>query len=634
MAEYPKPETLNCCEAMFHGMAAHIRGGDHLQDAKRYYLRALTGSHPAAKTFIQWIDGGERLTLPIPAQQWEDEATLCAAIEAAKRESLSLSESNKRGMKFASEAATFKDIRTSHLWHSLRMLADITEAGGTYHQVQRSIARVGPIHNELDSSGVPIAGVLKRGRFRQDAWLNLDILEFSNGDFTAEGTPCGDHVPLLTRDDLDVAAALAFLDERGPIAPSFSLDRAPSKRTDMRLDRKTFDPPWLAATDFGQSMFFADWLMKSFALKDALPSLTDPLVSGGSVNGWMQPLLMKAVGSARGDHILPDGTRADHGRLEIVVRSIDVAKAVFSKHFLRKSYQYQLNDIDLFIESSLFNGDDDCQKSTHFRRDDPTSGPGAKAAVLMENYSHACDLFPAFERVGLVLATFSIMAQARQDGVELSARTRRRIANRKKQYTAEVNLLFPGYELSPKPFHNGGCYCQGGVSGRPKATVTATQSSPFSKRSKDLKLFNRQEPRGHQSRGGGGDGSDNPPNPYERLEAFAASAQEKYLFDDIPLHLTRDDGTPTHALSKRGPWLAENPERLHPFEAATIRDIAIQKYGNEIRALRELPARPPNKSREFFKDDIYFGSHKYTFRVKYFSDRDRYYESTVYRKNK
>lgn len=476
----PNPQEINCCQAMYHGILTHAKGREHWEDAKKYYQRALTGSHHSAKVFTSWIDENKSIQIPVQGGKVRDEAALRETIENAKKNGYRLDDAHQRGLMFASEFSVYLKPPVDHLWHSLRMLHDITEAGSTYAEVQKSVGRAGPLHNAQDANGVPVAGQLReRASPEEEGWLDLDVLEFSSGDFTVEGTPSGPLVPLLTQADLDVAAHLAFLEGAQPVAPSFSLDRAPSKRTDMRLDRKTFKPAWMAATPFGQSMFLADWIMKSFTMKDGLPSLTDPLISGGSVEGWQVPAIMQAVGNATGSYALPDGSHAENGRLEIVVRSTDVSRAIFKRILFKRVHQYRLNGADLFVESSLYSGGGDARDEEHHFRNDSSTGPGARAAVIMDNYQHVAEIFPVFERVWLILSVFSMMCQARRDGVELSSSTKRRISQRVIAYQTDYKRDYPKYELSPKPFHKGGCYCQGGVSGRTAATVSSDQRTPF-----------------------------------------------------------------------------------------------------------------------------------------------------------
>lgn len=501
----PNPRELTCCENAFNGLSRHLRGKTQWPAAQIYYQHALTCGRFPVDAYLNWIESRTTISFDETCRRISDTDALATAINRHKSSTIQLSDSDRRGVILASTLSSGLQTPINHMWHSLRMLCDISSVGSNYADVRKSVARVGPIHNMLDSEGLPVAGLLRARRSSEaEGWLDLGILEFSSGNFTVRGSPSGELVPLLTQADLDVAAQLAFLEATAPVAPTFSLDNAPSHRTDLRLDRKTFKPVWMAATPFGQSMYLADWLMKSFTMRDGLPSLTDPLVSGATVTDWRAPAVMQAVGDIMGSTTLPNGTQAPNSRLEIVVRSVDVSRATYRHHLVRKADQYRLNGIDLFVESSLYGGSGDVRDEEHYRRDDPSTRPGARAAAILANYQHISDLFPVFERVVLLLSVFSMMCQAWRDGIELSDQTKQRIAQRIEGYKADFGSNYPEYELSPKPFHKGGCYCSGGVSGRTTATVSSTQTISFDTRSEPQKLFGGS---GGSNNGGlGGDG--------------------------------------------------------------------------------------------------------------------------------
>lgn len=86
--------------------------------------------------------------------------------------------------------------------------------------------------------------------------------------------------------------------------------------------------------------------------------------------------------------------------------------------------------------------------------------------------------FPVFLRVKLLLGLFSTLCQARRDGAVLSAKEKRRLQAKITPYKEETTKD-ASIEYSPKPYHKGGCFCSGGVSGRTDATVLETQLKPF-----------------------------------------------------------------------------------------------------------------------------------------------------------
>ncbi|PHR55184.1 MAG: hypothetical protein COA47_14400 [Robiginitomaculum sp.] len=140
-------------------------------------------------------------------------------------------------------------------------------------------------------------------------------------------------------------------------------------------------------------------------------------------------------------------------------------------------------------------------------------------------------------------------------------------------------------------------------------------------------------------------------SPFVRQEEFTAAAQEIYLFDDIPLKLTRErSGQPSHSIAhydkdgqfkpeeSRGHW-TENPSKLEPFEAAKVRDVFVRKFESKLRELRTAipPVKPdtPEKLKEEFEVDGLM----YRVVVLYFSNNEKndggvYYEATLFRKEK
>ena len=92
----------------------------------------------------------------------------------------------------SSLAAMREPAPTDHMWHSLRMLHDIVEAGGSYLSVKESVGRVGPMHNVLDENGIPVAGLLREVvPAEAGGWLDLDFIEFSSRDFKDSGKHSG-----------------------------------------------------------------------------------------------------------------------------------------------------------------------------------------------------------------------------------------------------------------------------------------------------------------------------------------------------------------------------------------------------------------------------------------------------------
>ena len=469
---------LTCCDTMRTALTAHLLGPQYWEEAKRHYLAVSDiGHHSLSKTLIRWIDSELSVIAPLPSSQFDDEVGLRELIEQEKAGADPWTEPYSRGILIASNLARYRSPVTMHMWHSIKMLHDINALNSTWSEVVASVARVGPVHNMVDQHGILIPGLLAESEHADEGWVSIDIIEFYRGDFRVLGQKSGPLVPMVTAEDLDVAAALAFIDRQTRL--SLSLDEIASNIENIRLNQKAFKPSWLGATPFGQSLFLADWLMKAFTSHDGLPSITDPLITGSAIDGWKPPAFVKSLSQIEGSYELPDGSEAKFGRSELVIRSIDVEKAIFRKFGLFQTMQYRIRDASFKIESSLTS--DPFSQDAHCRHDDMQTGPGAWAAAFQKNFQYVADLFPVFERVKTVLGLFAVFSQARQDGVVLSARTQARLRKRVEGYAAAARR-YPNPELSPKPYHNGGCQCVGGVSGRDSANIVKTQTHPLTER--------------------------------------------------------------------------------------------------------------------------------------------------------
>lgn len=475
----PDVKTVDCCTAHYLGIVCHLLGREYWPQALQYYEKALTGSHPTANDYIQWIKQDLDIDSPIDLQEDPEvvEAylhTLCNG-RIQKRQPDNL----RRGLLLNGEYLRHQSVKQSHLAHSIYMMYDAHAFGVSYKDLKASVERVGIVHNVLDEFGIPIPGQV-RERDKQDpsGWLFVDGIQFARGKVSIIGTSSDLLPPIVTQDDVDVATWLAFLEGNSPVAPSLSLEVAdPEETQHHRLDKKVFTPPWIGETAYGQSMFLADWLMKAFTMYDGLPSFTEPFITGGVSQQWEPTALMAAIANASGSRSLPDGSRAPHSRLEIVVHGVEVAKAVYRRGLFQGVTDYLIKGIELNIDSGLYIQNRDGTK-TNYRLNDPTTDSGASAKVLTDHYDYAAEQFPVFYRVKLLLALFSTLCQARRDGLELSNREQSRLLRKirkiKRQHRKNSNT-----EYSPKPFHRGGCYCQGGVSGRTTATVVETSMKQF-----------------------------------------------------------------------------------------------------------------------------------------------------------
>lgn len=479
-------EELDCCQSFVLGINHHINSTATPAEIAALYRHALTGHHDRARTFLHWLEHHQPVTLPFEILNYRNSEELVRVLKkiisnpsafVAKTDS-----AEDRGLQLALAASPLLGKPQSHLWHSLKMLNDAYTLGRSFEDMSKAVSDVGPVHNYVDANGIPLPGVLREVSSQDGkGWMSIEQINLTPDSITVEGWKNTDLVPLIQKEDINVAIWLAFFESESLVSPGFSLNgigrNTPSAKESesLRFNEKIFHPKWLGETNFGKSMFFADWLMKSFTMKDGLPSLTNPFVSGATVEGWLAPAFMIAIGDAGGVEPIVERLPLSTGRLEIICESVSVEKAAIDGN---RHLQYRLLDINMVVDSSVYTINKDGSENHSHRRSLHTS-PGERAHIIQENYEYISDIFPVFRRIKYILAMYSVLCRARDDGYMPSLALKEAILPHVSRWKSSVP---PRPSLSPKPFHKGGCYCSGGVSAGAPATVTNTQTDPFNEK--------------------------------------------------------------------------------------------------------------------------------------------------------
>jgi hypothetical protein len=379
-----------------------------------------------------------------------------------------LSEAAHRTMVIASEyAAQAKkqnaDSAPQKSWHEVRTYADAEMLGCTASRLDRSVSRVGILHNILNENGVPLPQrYVQNVALRPNGWHCLDFVEVKNGAFSMVGETAEHIPPLLIPEDLDVALYLTYLAHSSSVAPTFSLEGTGHKVAHLNL--KVFDPPWLAATSFGQSMFFADWLMKGLTM-GSVPSVLEPHKSSAMDTSWQQLSLFDELAKKTG------AQQADlQNRLAIVVTETPLDVAQSGDVIQLRPHP------SVWIDSSMYRDLADGTRE-HFRRDDPKTRVGMQAQTFYQNYHEVSKMYPVFERVRLLSGLMAAVKYAHQAGVKLSASEQERL----KKTIEPLKQNVEQQELVPRPFHEGGCFCTGGVEIHATAKVQSIQKTLFTK---------------------------------------------------------------------------------------------------------------------------------------------------------
>ena len=159
--DLPNQYLMDCCTNYKHGLACHLLGAEYTDLAKRYYRRALRGEHPNAKIFLDWIsDGKEVLQLDVEDAYLleQDDPKMKGWREGEGR----LSEAAHRTVAVASEYAAqekndaVNEGKPQRSWHEIRTYADAELLGSKVADLERSISRVGILHNQIDENGIPL----------------------------------------------------------------------------------------------------------------------------------------------------------------------------------------------------------------------------------------------------------------------------------------------------------------------------------------------------------------------------------------------------------------------------------------------------------------------------------------------
>ncbi len=374
----------------------------------------------------------------------------------------------------AGRMATALRLPDAAAWNGLMMIAEAQTLGVELDEFLRMSTNVGIVHNALTPLGTPVPGLIRR-RLEGDptGFARLEGVSVSGSDVTLIGKPSHPHeLPLIIDEDREVAIALAFA-ELQPLDASFSLEThgklTPEYRAYTRLDVQWFSPEWLAQTEAGKALYWADHLMKSMSMRDGFMSLFDPTVSSSLDPHFEIPKIVEELQSTHVDDY--DGMG---GRHAIMLKSIDYS---VERRGLGTAFDLLFRDINVFIDGSYVRYEADGSEDRSVRPNDPNTSVGKWGALFTENYELISSLFPVFERVRQLLALFKLVAAARDEKLVNEAALQRKAQSIVQRFSARSRSE---KILAPKPWHRGGCWCQGGVSMRNAEARRREDSDPRS----------------------------------------------------------------------------------------------------------------------------------------------------------
>ena len=169
-------------------------------------------------------------------------------------------------------------------WRRRAILSEMELLSIDFNQLSLSQSATGLRQNEFSASGIIIPHSIIRSDVFPESLVGLTRLDGIR--YTATGKiidgiePIGvrdaDTPIMLTQEDFTVALCLAFC-ESDPIKAGISIEQPPKHFLNARISSlmyKVFTPKWLAATDFGGSLYLADFMAGACLATRGLMSLS------------------------------------------------------------------------------------------------------------------------------------------------------------------------------------------------------------------------------------------------------------------------------------------------------------------------------------------------------------------------
>lgn len=462
-------------ELFLKGVQAHILPEPNWDAVLSHYVDAANLGLEECWKFVAWAHKRTPIKLPIKLEGVSKKSDVVALIEmlmADELSSIATVEIYQRG----AYVSKWLDKRSQNVnsveWNTVQALIDASKFGKNYHSLKNDLVEVGLVNNVLDKAGIPVPFCHKQKGQYEEGWDSVDELVFANGTFQVVGKKSTSHVPLIIQQDLDTICALVG-NGWEKMVPSFSLDRLNGPFAQSTFNSKIFSPDWLAGTEFGRSMYQADWLMKAMSMANGVPSFTEPFESGGTQENWPIPLLAKEIYLAKGNDTLANGSEAQHTRLNIVGTPPEVEVTAKQSADEKIELHYRIMNTGIRIANSIIWYDEDGVRHDE-RHDDYTTRVGAQAKLLEDNHDELCEMFPVFRRVELLLAIYAIVSSAVERGFRfdwgetmsgLHGETSDAFSHQTLvwQSVARTNVFRAGETFSIRAYHAGGCTCSGGV---------------------------------------------------------------------------------------------------------------------------------------------------------------------------
>lgn len=319
--------------------------------------------------------------------------------------------------------------------HRQAALEQARGLGLSPQEVQRAQANVGFRYNRLSAGGglVPFE-IDPTSTPDETAVSDLRGIHFeTNGagqieNISLVGETATEYLGLVTGEDLTVALALAF-GSHSFVSPSLSLEHvlhAPLDGRILWLARKEFEPAWLAATDFGRALYYADWLMGRGY--DTTLCLEDPFA-------WPEASVARANGVVF-DALVEThtGEHADATRLMLSLEQVGYTPEKVGDQRSIETIWW-INKVDFRIHGAGIKYLEDGREDRCVGLNDPHNINAHQGIRLSLRFEWLCFAYPVFARVRALFTLAGLVQKLREAGMVLAPTLENRVTSALSDWT-------------------------------------------------------------------------------------------------------------------------------------------------------------------------------------------------------
>ncbi len=357
----------------------------------------------------------------------------------------------------------------------------------TYIDIKESVKDTGPRYNALYQEGWIQPGKPEEISYEKTGLVAVSNVAINNGEAVITGTVSNDpRITMVYPEDVDIALIFAFVENpRGPVRPAFSLESSMFKESfDPREDRfqrkEFFNVEWLAATDFGKTFYWTDYVMKEMGSNEYI-SLIDGLKRMPYDPEKHLSLLPEVLTTfeRKGFHGI-SAADITGGRLMLTLGSVELSAIGPS---------VTIANPKMFIESSEISLSSNGVENRDVRPNDPSTSVGATAQYFTDKYDEIAITMPVFERLKQLLALCRACEKLRMDGYTLGNQQMRELRQKREYFVQQTQKKFGNkLQLVPRRVNQRGIICDGGV-GLGAAEILPIQSHELRQAEENQKIL-------------------------------------------------------------------------------------------------------------------------------------------------